>query len=46
MIDNIITCIIGLMLLFAILLACVALVFAVLGIDKYDIQEWLNKKGK
>lgn len=46
MIDVIITCIIGLVLLLSILLAALALILVVLDIDKYDIMEWLNKKGE
>ena len=45
MIDDIMTFIIGLALLFLILLSAVSLVFIVLDIDKYDIMEWLMKKG-
>lgn len=45
MIDDIMTFIIGLALLFLILLSAVSLVFVVLDIDKYDIMEWLMKKG-
>lgn len=46
MIDIIFSTIIGLALLLLIFLCAVALIFAVLGIDKYDIMEWLNKKGE
>ena len=46
MIDIIFSTIIGLALLFILFLAALALVFAVLGIDKYDIMDWLNKKGE
>lgn len=46
MIGDIFTAIIGLALLLLIFLCAVALIFAVLGIDKYDIMEWLNKKGE
>ena len=45
MINDIMTFIIGLALLFLILLSAVSLVFVVLDIDKYDIMEWLMKKG-
>lgn len=45
MIDDIMTFIIGMALLFLILLSAVSLVFVVLDIDKYDIMEWLMKKG-
>lgn len=46
MIDDIMTFIIGLALLFLIFLVALALVFVVLDIDKYDIMDWLNKKGE
>lgn len=46
MIDDIMTFIIGLAILLLILLVALALVFAVLDIDKYDIMDWLNKKGE
>lgn len=46
MIDDIMTFIIGLALLFLILLSAVSLVFIVLDIDKYDIMDWLNNKGE
>lgn len=45
MIDDIMTFIIGLALLFLIIISAVSLVFIVLDIDKYDIMEWLMKKG-
>lgn len=45
MIDDIMTFIIGMALLFLILLSAVSLVFVVLDIDKYDIMEWLMNKG-
>lgn len=46
MIDIIFSTIIGLALLFIIFLVALALVFVVLDINKYDIMDWLNKKGE
>lgn len=46
MIGDIMTFIIGLALLLLIFLVALALVFVVLDIDKYDIMDWLNKKGE
>lgn len=46
MIGDIMTFIIGLAVLFLIFLVALALFFVVLDIDKYDIMDWLNKKGE
>lgn len=46
MIDDIMAFIIVMALSFCIIISAVSLVFIVLDIDKYDIMEWLMKKGE
>ena len=46
MIGDIMAFIIELAVLFLICLLVLSLFFIVLDIDKYDIMDWLNKKGK
>lgn len=45
MIDDIMAFIIVMALSFCIIISAVSLVFIVLGINKYDIMEWLMNKG-